>query len=181
MKNCEQMKNLSVLEHGLSVHNYFLDLYNHILLNTDLKYEWKLPEWVFETKLWESLEDFETIKKYQIYHDCGKPFFLTIDDEGRKHFPNHAQVSSNIWREISESNLEADLMLHDMDIHLMKSKDVDDFCQLSYAATLLITGLAELHSNASMFGGIESTSFKIKWKSINKFGKRITQHIIEGK
>jgi hypothetical protein len=181
MKNCEQMKKLSVLEHGVSVHSYFIDLYNHILLNEELKYEWKLPEWVYDLNLWALLEDKEVIKNYQIYHDCGKPYCLTIDDEGRKHFPNHAQVSSNIWRELSQSDLEADLMLHDMDIHLMKSNGVEEFQQLPYAATLLLTGLAELHSNASMFGGVSSTSFKIKWKSINKFGKRITNKLTEGK
>ena len=146
-----------------------------------MKYDWKLPEWVHNIKLWDEIEDLNIIKKYQIYHDCGKPYCLQIDDEGRKHFPNHANVSSEIWRELSGSDIESDLMLHDMDVHLMKSKDVEVFCQLPYAASLLITGLAELHSNASMFGGIESISFKIKWKSINKFGKRITNHITEGK
>lgn len=39
--------------------------------------------------------------------------------------------------------------------------------------TLLVTALAELHSNAAMFGGIESTSFKIKWKKLDKLGKKL--------
>lgn len=173
------MKNLSVYEHGISVHDYFIDLYEHILNNKKLKYEWKLPEWINNIKLWNNIEDINIIKNYQIFHDCGKPYCLEIDDTGRKHFKNHAKISSDIWRELSSSGLEADLMLHDMDIHLMKSKDVEPFCNLPYSATLLITGLCELHSNASMFGGIESTSFKIKFKSINKFGKRITKHIEE--
>jgi hypothetical protein len=41
------------------------------------------------------------------------------------------------------------------------------------AITLLIAALAEVHSNASLFGGIESTSFKIKWKTIDKRGRQI--------
>jgi len=180
MKNCEQMPNLSVFEHGVSVHNYFIDLYNHIAFSTPLKYDWKLPEWILEPSLWDNLEDLNVIKNYHIFHDCGKPYCLSTDEDGKRHFPNHAQYSSQIWRSISKSDLEADLMLHDMDIHLLKSDSVNNFCELPYAATLLITGLSELHSNAAMFGGISSTSFKIKWKSINKFGKRISQHIKEG-
>ena len=37
----------------------------------------------------------------------------------------------------------------------------------------MITALAELHSNAAMFGGIESTSFKIKFKKLEKLGGKI--------
>lgn len=39
--------------------------------------------------------------------------------------------------------------------------------------TLMLTALAELHSNANMFGGIESTSFIIKWKKLQKLGNII--------
>lgn len=179
MKNCEQMKNLSVFEHGVSVHSYFQDLQNHILQHSNLKYEWKIPEWAFDLNLWAMIENKDVIKNYQIYHDCGKPYCLTIDAENRKHFPEHSKISSQIWLNISKSKIESDLMFHDMDIHTMKSDNVEQFCNLPFAATLLLTGLAELHSNASMFGGIDSTSFKIKWKSINKFGKRITQTITQ--
>jgi len=36
-----------------------------------------------------------------------------------------------------------------------------------------------VHANASMFGGIESTSFKIKFKQISKRGKQILNLIKE--
>ncbi|MBM24435.1 MAG: hypothetical protein CL760_01830 [Chloroflexi bacterium] len=52
MKNCEQMKDLSVLEHGISVARYFQDLRNHILFNKELNYQWKLPEWIYCQDLW---------------------------------------------------------------------------------------------------------------------------------
>lgn len=52
MKNCEQMKNLSVLEHGISVARYFQDLKNHVLFNKPLQFEWKLPEWIYDKDLW---------------------------------------------------------------------------------------------------------------------------------
>jgi hypothetical protein len=43
MKNCEQTKGQSVLQHGLSVKNYTFDLINHLRKGTPLKYEWILP------------------------------------------------------------------------------------------------------------------------------------------
>ena len=66
-----------------------------------------------------------------------------------------------------------------MEIHTIKAKDIDSFCEdPKIALTLLIIGLCELHSNAELFGGIESTSFKIKYKQINKRGARIIKNIM---
>jgi hypothetical protein len=42
---------------------------------------------------------------------------------------------------------------------------------------LLLTGLCELHSNAQMFGGIDSTSFKIKFKQLERLGKKVIERI----
>jgi hypothetical protein len=44
------------------------------------------------------------------------------------------------------------------------------------AMSLLLTALAEVHSNANMFGGIESISFKSKWKKIDKRGRMLCKH-----
>lgn len=166
-----------MLEHGISVNNYFHDLRNHILNGTALNYEWKLPDWITDPFLWNNLVDLEHLNQYQIFHDCGKPFCLTTDDEGKNHFPNHAEVSANIWRSLGKPEIEAQLMAHDMDIHLLKSEDIEEFCKLPFALSLLLTGFCEVHSNASMFGGTDSISFKIKWKKINKLGNRIIQSI----
>jgi hypothetical protein len=68
-----------------------------------------------------------------------------------------------------------------MDIHLLKSTGVDEFCKNPFAMTLLLTGLAEVHSNAQMFGGLDSTSFKIKFKSINQRGKQILNKLKNNK
>lgn len=52
MKSCEQMKRLSVFKHGVSVSLYFKDLKKHILYGKKLRYEWNLPEWIYEKDSW---------------------------------------------------------------------------------------------------------------------------------
>jgi len=67
----------------------------------------------------------------------------------------------------------------DMDIHLLKADGIAEFAARPEAISLLLTGLAEIHANAAMFGGIESTSFKIKFKQISKRGKQIIKMMKE--
>ena len=110
-------------------------------------------------------------------HDCGKPFCITINEDGRRHFPNHAEVSYQTFSQLYNDPIAAELIRRDMDIHLLKADGVDDFCNSPMAITSLIVGIAEIHSNASMFGGIGSTSFKIKNKSISQRGKQIISKI----
>lgn len=174
MSETEQTKEQSILDHGISVRNHLFDLIDHLKGN-NLKYEWKLPTWLLENKklFIDSLLDDDTLELYTIYHDCGKPFCIQIDTNGNKHFPNHAEVSHNIFKQYFNNPIAANLILHDMDIHLLKSDGIEDFCKNPQYLILLLTGLAELHSNAKLFGGLESTSFKIKWKSLNQRGKQI--------
>lgn len=82
-----------------------------------------------------------------------------------------------MWLSAGGDPQAARLMGMDMDIHALKADEIEEFCSRPEAITLLLTGLAEIHSNASMFGGIESTSFKIKWKQIDRRGKAICRHI----
>jgi hypothetical protein len=175
MSQCEQTQGQSVLDHGKSVESYLFDLINHLRDGKSLVYEWKIPDWVYEHKdlLLSSLPDDETLSLYTRYHDCGKPFCVEIDENGRKHFPNHAEVSYKTFIHFFENNVAAELIRCDMDIHTLKSEGVEKFSNNPHCLTLLLSGLAEIHSNASMFGGTESTSFKIKWKAITSRGKQI--------
>ncbi len=71
-----------------------------------------------------------------------------------------------------------------MDIHLIKANQLEDFIgksklDFNIAISLLITGLTEIHANAEMFGGIESNSYKIKYKQIDSRGKKIIKLIKE--
>jgi hypothetical protein len=96
-----------------------------------------------------------------------------VDSDGRRHFPNHSGISYQVFNKVFDDPIAADLILHDMDIHLLKSDGVEEFMKNPYHLTLLLVGLAEIHSNSDMFGGKLSTSFKIKFKSINQRGKQI--------
>lgn len=175
MSSCEQTKGQSVLEHGESVFKYFQDLYYHLIQHSDLKLNWKLPEWIYEKSIVNNLINLHDIMMYQVYHDCGKPFCKEIDEDGRVHFPNHAAVSEQVWKSVYGEGDVSELIRRDMDIHLLKNDGVDEFANSKYAATLMLTGLCEVHSNSEMFGGIDSTSFKIKWKQINRRGKAIVK------
>lgn len=180
MKNTEQMKDLSVYKHGELVREYFLDLYTY-LKTGELKNVWRLPDWVNTNKdfLLKEIEKFNIFKifEYQLYHDCGKPYCLEIDDKGRKHFPDHVNKSYKIWKEIKGDDFVGQLIKQDMDIHLLKNVGVKEFSERPHSIILLLTGLTEIHANSTLFGGIESTSFKIKYKHISKRGKAIIKNI----
>lgn len=164
---------MNMMQHGASVVAYFDDLRDHVLKGSPLSFQWNLPEWATSGILWDKLLHGDIVQEYQLFHDCGKPFCRTVDDLGKAHFPNHAAVSKSTWLECGGDAQAATLMGMDMDIHTLKDDGVITFSNAPEAATLLLTGLAEIHSNAVMFGGIDSTSFKIKWKHINKRGKKI--------
>lgn len=175
MKECQQMEGLSVYDHGISVREYLFDIIHHLRYNKPLKNDWKIPDWVFDNKdyILSNLMDDDTLKLYTELHDCGKPFCLEIDSDGRRHFPNHSEVSYQIFNKFYNNKDSAELIRMDMDFHLLKSIDLEKFSESKYAITLMLTALAEIHSNSIMFGGMDSTSFKIKWKHINKKGKQV--------
>ena len=62
-----------------------------------------------------------------------------------------------------------------MTLHTATSASLEAFLKGTgprFIASLLLSGLAEVHSNASLFGGVDSTSFKIKWKQIDRRGRQ---------
>jgi hypothetical protein len=189
MHTCEQTKGQTVFQHGESVWEYTQDLLQPIQTK-----EWKLPDWFhqFGDQLRSSLHPIDIIEKYTRYHDIGKPLCRTVDPDGRVHFPNHADVSREAYLQATGDLITANLIGWDMCIHSEKSEEIalrlnggyfagaDKGWEKGYrpwtkqdACTLLIAALAELHSNARLFGGTSSTSFKIKFKQIDKRGKQI--------
>jgi len=177
MEGCEQMKGMSVLEHGKNVAKKFA------LIVGGAWSGMRVPDWLrdYFPKIKDSIYPVASVGMiYAVYHDCGKPFCVEEDKDGRRHFPNHAKVSEKKYLEyhpFSDSRV-SDLIRDDMDIHVLK---VDEFKEKlmcwsrGHAFTLLLMALAEVHANAEMFGGIESDSFKMKWKRVNSRGKIICE------
>ncbi len=169
------MKGLSVLEHGFMVKNYTFDLINHLNNNPSTKYTWNIPNIITENKdiILNNLLPNSIIKEYTILHDVGKPCCLTIDTDGKRHFPDHSKASHQVYTSLIDYNEDvAYLILHDMDLHLGQ---VDNF-DPKYIYTQIIVSLAELHANAQLFGGIDSQSFKIKLKKLTQSVKKILKN-----
>lgn len=170
MKNCEQTAGQSVLDHGNSAWEY-----TEKILNKNLS-DLKVPKWLENNhdKILKNILPKDKIKLYNVYHDCGKPYCLEVDNEGKRHFPNHAAVSKNIWLSAGGDSDVADLIGLDMVLHVNTAEEIENL-KLSKEQffTLLITALSEIHSNANLFGGRESISFKSKWKKIDRRGNML--------
>lgn len=178
MSVCTQTKDQTILEHGIAVKDYLFDLIG-FLRGKELTKQWRLPEWLIRNKekLNSRLLDDYTLYTYAIFHDCGKPYCLEIDSEGRRHFNDHAEVSKNIWLSISSDQVIANLISKDMVIHTTKPNQLFNFDKQPEMVSLLLTALAEVHCNSEMFGGINSISFKQKWHHINKWGEQICKKL----
>lgn len=173
MEACPQTATQSVMAHGRSVWHHFCWLYAHLKNGHTVPDWWRLPAWVRQPGLMTKLAPLEVIEEYLLFHDCGKPSVLTIDEDGKRHFPGHAQASQKIWLAAGGSPEAARLMAMDMDAHLLKGADIEEFASRPEAVTLLFAALAEVHSNAAMFGGGDSDSFKIKAKHLDKRGRQV--------
>jgi hypothetical protein len=176
MANTPQTKTQSVLDHGTSVWNY-----TKKILNKDLE-GFKIPSWLVLNydNILNNLHDKSIIKKYNIFHDCGKPYCHIIDEDGRSHFPNHAEVSASVWNSTFNDPVVGKLISLDMLLHTATAEEIlAENLDIKDSLTLLVTALAELHSNAEMFGGINSTSFKIKWKTIDRRGNMLVKEVFK--
>jgi len=184
MAACPQTPTQSVLEHGQAVHNEYLKLVEYLTVEPAHNRAKHYPSWLekYRKNLRSIVSEIEpdTIRDYHVYHDCGKPFCREVDEDGRQHFPDHSNVSASTYqriRNVEADDLVASWIRADMEVHLLKAANVPRFCARPGAAILLLTGLAEVLANASMFGGHESTSFKIKFKHLDRRGRAICKHL----
>lgn len=181
MMTCEQTQGQTIYQHGESVRAHLFDLINYLHtgeFSSDIS--WQLPDWLalYREQIIEHLLPAHILSAYTLYHDCGKPYCRTVDADGRQHFPDHAQVSHDVWLAAGGSPEVARLILRDMEIHKLKADGVVEFCRdPQEAVSLLLTGLAEVQSNSRLFGGTSSTSYKIKFKHIQKQGRRICEYL----
>lgn len=176
MKQTMQSGNTSVLDHGYLVRAQYLEIIAFLKGEGEAQDWWRLPTWLDKTLLDKVYPD-KIMEEYQIYHDCGKPYCLITDEDGKRHFPNHAKISQKIWEENGGDPTAASLMGMDMDAHLLRSEDILEFSKRPVAISLLITAVAEVHANAKMMQGTDSDSFKIKSKHLQKKGKLVIDQI----
>lgn len=185
MRACEQTAGQDVLEHGWSVWCHLSELLAHLGGTHVLDpARWRVPTWLEERRdaLRARLPSRWALERYSVLHDCGKPDCLVVDEDGRRHFPGHAEASAATYGRLAadstmahcgESARIAGLIGADMDVHLLSGDAVASFAQREDAAGLLLSALAEVHSNAALFGGIDSPSFKAKWKHVDRRGRAI--------
>jgi hypothetical protein len=142
----------------------------------------RLPSWwlEFQKEILSSLHARSTIKHYTIFHDFGKPTVRVVDTGGKVHFPQHAEASRQFWINHFGDNDVARLIGLDMVMHTEKKEQIAERnLSLKDSITLLVVALAELHANAELFGGIASTSFKIKYRHLEKVGKSLCQYYFQ--
>jgi hypothetical protein len=188
MKLCAQNEHQSVLEHGESVASYQNDLIRYLDDGDEAEkeYEWRLPSWLMTYRR-DILDTVFNGHCYALYHDCGKPFCRVVDEDGKVHFPDHAEVSKRTFQEVFAEDPRiayfpetANLIGWDMIFHTADAVTLQSYMENEWTArdavTLLMAALAEIHSNAAMFGGLNSTSFKIKWKQLDRRGKQALKH-----
>jgi hypothetical protein len=183
MKQTFQFEKQSVLQHGESVY----DIFNKIKeqLNGSIDYKINIPQSIidYKDKIIENLYSDDIIKEYTIMHDCGKPFCKVIDSDGKQHFPDHAKKSYDVYlsayNDSPNKEIISKLILEDMDLHLLKDEGIKEFCKkdIKIICTQILVTLAEIESNCKMFGGYDSTSYKIKFKSFTQRTKKILQEI----
>tara|TARA_Y100000034_G_scaffold6762_1_gene7454 strand:- start:11840 stop:12448 length:609 start_codon:yes stop_codon:yes gene_type:complete len=190
MLTCEQTQGQSVYEHGVSVKAHFFQILDYLRGSYSLE-GWRVPKWLedYKASILKNIHENELIALYTLYHDCGKPYCRTVDYEGRVHFPNHAEVSKETFAQVVDGELDYDdrvlnLIGWDMVFHTETQQQIAERLRGEMttrdAFTLLVVGLAELHSNAKLFGGIDSISFKMKWKKLDKRGRWLCREFLKG-
>lgn len=178
MLTCNQTQGQTIYQHGMSVWGHMVDLVTYVKSQQSILNNWRLPSWIdeYRQQIQANLHEDQIIHLYTIFHDCGKPYCLVTED-GKNHFPNHAKVSEYIWCLVSGDSTVGRLIANDMMIHNASAEEISEKLEkelsISDSMTLLLAALAEIHSNAEMFGSLDSVNFKMKWKTVERRGRQI--------
>lgn len=166
MQACEQAPGLNMLQHGRLVHEHYKQLLSELESGTHECS--KLYQ-----KLKHNLPPPSVLERYHVYHDCSKHLCLAIDENGKRHFPNHAEVSAQQYSHLfPEDGLIIGLIRRDMDFHTLRGDDLLRLWKSPFAPILYFTAWAEINANAEIFGGRESQSYKIKKSRLIQAGKK---------
>ncbi|HNC58768.1 MAG TPA: hypothetical protein PLP33_25305 [Leptospiraceae bacterium] len=166
---------ITIKMHGEAVWNNTKDL----ILGKFARF--RLPDWFIKNhhNIINSLHSWEDIRFYTLYHDVGKGLVKTVDEQGSIHFPNHEKKSKEIFQKYFPAFPEAaELIGLDMLMHISNPTQIaESNLPTKTLLTLLFVAFAEIHANAEMFGGTESTSFKIKYKNLDRIGKNLVKRV----
>lgn len=163
----------NVLEHGMDCWHRYQRLIQQ-LGRGHVEPNW--PEWLQQSGsvLLARQASQACMRDYLVNHDCGKAAVLTHGEDGRLHFPGHAERSAQLWRQARKPEEQALLMELDMLLHTAPIEAMAEFSRNRLAASLLLATFAQLQSNAhSIFGGEQSDSYKIKLKALNRRAKAL--------
>lgn len=164
-----------MLDHGQRVHDSYTQLWGGLAASGFEQDEPLLQAWfdrIRDTMPGALLAPTD-LCTYHVYHDCGKHLVLYTDENGRRHFPDHAAASALQYEAIfPNDHRTCDLIAHDMDFHIMRGEDLRVLWAQPLAATLYLTSWAEIRANAAMFGGFESESYKIKRSRLLRAAKK---------
>lgn len=176
MRCCVQTAGVSIYQHGEQVREAFNELLDATLVG-ETPAGWRLPSWwpTYGARLAaECAPVRDRLSKLALVHDCGKPRCATVGDDGVTRFPGHADVSADTWAGVSPDDTDiVGWMRRDMVVHTLSGDGCAEFAKADDAEILLFMGIAELHANRHMFGGIEATSYKVKAKHFDRRGKAI--------
>ena len=171
MAECEQAPGLTMLQHGELVHAHYKALCTELQNNEAdpaLQKWWELAK--------HALPSPEVLKPYHVYHDCGKHLTLTVDSDGKRRYPDHASASAEQYSALfPQDTFTTHLIRHDMDFHTMRGPDLCSLWNDPCAPILYLTAWAEIRANASMFGGVDSESYKIKRSRLIQAAKKFSQ------
>lgn len=187
MKTTNQTEGQTVYQHGKDVSERQKELFEYFLYDIALKNQYRnsiifrdlnikllIKKNIESKKLWK-------IYTYGLYHDCGKYLCQNRDEKGQ-HFPNHENVSYKLWMEEEKDEFIGELIKNDMIIHRSNKIELEQNIKnmdKDKKLILIITSIAEIHSNAEMFGGINTENFKIKFGKLEKNIKTIIKSLDE--
>ena len=175
MTTCYQAENLNMLQHGKSVYKEYCKLICQ--LSNGVGDATLLAVY---SRIKDSLPPPSVLKRYMVLHDCGKHLCLSIDESGKRHFPDHAQISAEQFLMIyPQDKFSSILISKDMDFHLARGEQLESIWKDPFAPILYLSAWASINANAEMFGGKQSDSYKIKRSRLIQAGKKYLNSIKE--
>lgn len=183
MRNCFQFANISMIDHGQMVSDAYKKLKK--ALNEAMEDNTDYLEQIGfnQDKAWLDIllkhqYDEQLMHHYHFYHDCGKPFCREIDENNRQHFPDHANISMQIYDEHFQCKEASKMIEADMNFHSMNAQQMQQWLDCNqnekhFLASLYLSAWAEILANSTMFGGMDSEGFKIKRKKLMAHGKKL--------